>query len=806
MRPLRVELEGFTAFRTRTEVDLRGAELFAFTGATGSGKTSIVDAMCFALYGSVPRLDDRRRVEPIISQGANEARVRFDFAVGDREYTAVRVVRRTKTGATTKEARLESTSPTAAVLAGNERELTAEVERLLGLDFDHFTTCVVLPQGEFARFLHGKRERRQELLVRLLDLGVYERMGRLARARGDTARVRLELIERDLASLVSATPEALSTAVDGLARLEQLRDDLDDDALPRLAALGAQVDEAVQAVAAAAERSSLLGEVEVPSDVVVLGDDVDAAATDLDRVRAEAASADDELSTADETLRRLPARHELVAAADAHAAAARLDGAAASDAAAVVALTAAVEAAEAVATDAERSLADATQALDDARDRDRAHALRAHLRAGEPCPVCEREVTDVPAPTTLRAGADDLDTLVAARGAAEDRCRAAARALADAGRDLAATQARAEVTAARRHELAPVLAQWPDLTAVAALLAAHDEADATTEAARRRAASAHAAVVEAERRSAALSARQVEVRRAFDQLRDRLVAAGLAPPPRDDTAPPAELWRNLAAWARDRGEREACAAAEAQRRATELRAERDGLVHAVATRCAEAGVVARAGVQLRDAVADAVAGAAVRVAEIEKQLADIERLEGERATASIERDVAAELARHLQANRFEGWVLDEALSLLVAGATTVLQQLSGGQYSLAVDPATRGFLVVDHRNADEARLARTLSGGETFLASLALALALADQVALLAAEGSARLESIFLDEGFGSLDPETLDTVASAIEELGASGRVVGLISHVPELAERVPVRFEVRKVGASASVERVDR
>ena len=104
-------------------------------------------------------------------------------------------------------------------------------------------------------------------------------------------------------------------------------------------------------------------------------------------------------------------------------------------------------------------------------------------------------------------------------------------------------------------------------------------------------------------------------------------------------------------------------------------------------------------------------------------------------------------------------------------------------YSLA-HTSQRGFEVIDHANADERRPVRTLSGGETFLASLSLALALADQVAVLASTGAARLESMFLDEGFGSLDPETLDTVAAALEELGSTGRTLGIVTHVPALAE----------------------
>jgi DNA repair protein SbcC/Rad50 len=141
----------------------------------------------------------------------------------------------------------------------------------------------------------------------------------------------------------------------------------------------------------------------------------------------------------------------------------------------------------------------------------------------------------------------------------------------------------------------------------------------------------------------------------------------------------------------------------------------------------------------------------------------------------------------------------------VAGASAILAELSGGAYALSVDARSGGFSVVDHAHASQVRSARTLSGGETFLASLALALALADQVASLAVAGAARLEALFLDEGFGTLDPDTLDVVAGALDELGARGRMVGVVTHVRELAERLPVRFEVRKVGGSATVERVE-
>ena len=94
----------------------------------------------------------------------------------------------------------------------------------------------------------------------------------------------------------------------------------------------------------------------------------------------------------------------------------------------------------------------------------------------------------------------------------------------------------------------------------------------------------------------------------------------------------------------------------------------------------------------------------------------------------------------------------------------------------------------------------TLSGGEQFYTSLALALGLAE--ATLQRSGGIRLDALFIDEGFGSLDPETLDTAIQVLTELKNDGRLVGIISHVEELRERIPVRLEIVR-GARGSTTR---
>lgn len=133
-------------------------------------------------------------------------------------------------------------------------------------------------------------------------------------------------------------------------------------------------------------------------------------------------------------------------------------------------------------------------------------------------------------------------------------------------------------------------------------------------------------------------------------------------------------------------------------------------------------------------------------------------------------------------------------------ASAELLNISDQRYSLKADDDS--FQVVDHFNADEARSVATLSGGETFLASLSLAMALAGSITDLAGETvGARLEAMFIDEGFGMLDADTLETVIHALERLRDSERMVGVITHVAQLAERIPDGLEVKRSGAASLV-----
>ena len=216
----------------------------------------------------------------------------------------------------------------------------------------------------------------------------------------------------------------------------------------------------------------------------------------------------------------------------------------------------------------------------------------------------------------------------------------------------------------------------------------------------------------------------------------------------------------------------------------------------------DAGIELRRGESPFDAIDEANAEARTAVKQLEQDLATSREKRKTLEEVEVQQRTAQALSHLLRADQFEKWLLGRALRSLSVSATRILNELTSGAYSLSVSD-NNDFAVADHLNADEVRSAATLSGGETFLASLSLALALADQVSQLAAKGTSKLEALFLDEGFGTLDAETLDVVATTLEELGAQGRMIGVITHVRELADRLPVRFDLKKEGNISSITR---
>ena len=156
---------------------------------------------------------------------------------------------------------------------------------------------------------------------------------------------------------------------------------------------------------------------------------------------------------------------------------------------------------------------------------------------------------------------------------------------------------------------------------------------------------------------------------------------------------------------------------------------------------------------------------------------------------------------------FERYVLGAILDEVVYAANLRLQKMSRSRYSLERSDYTGGGrgkqgldLAVMDAFTGQSRPANTLSGGETFLASMALALGLADVIQSYA--GGIHMDTMFIDEGFGTLDPDTLELAMETLVQLQSSGRLIGMISHVPELKTRIPAHLEVTRGDEGSTVK----
>jgi exonuclease SbcC len=423
------------------------------------------------------------------------------------------------------------------------------------------------------------------------------------------------------------------------------------------------------------------------------------------------------------------------------------------------------------------------------------------LVVGDPCPVCLRpveELVEQAAPAALAAQEEALNEVSRALEQARKR---------HAGSVNARVKAESAITTVeeRRDQLKARVAAHPDPQALEILIAQVKRVHGEVATARKQASTTRNQLEGARNAVDALIRQEKEAGASFDRQRDPLVPLG---PPTPGRSSLAEDWQALAIWAAAEEPTQQQLARKTTEEAERLRAEQQTAVTNLAQACRTHGVVLEqqapiTAATLHTAVVEAEAQAGADLRSIQERIDEAHRTRVSLQETRGQAEVARLLAQLLSASGFERWLVSEALDLLVQGASATLLRLSGDQYSLTCDH-DGSFLVIDHRNADEKRSARTLSGGETFQASLALALALADQLAQLAAGGAAKLEAIFLDEGFGALDETTLNTVADTIETLGTGDRMVGIVTHVRELADRVPVRYQVAKDARTSTVERV--
>jgi DNA repair protein SbcC/Rad50 len=872
----------FGPFAETVDVDfdqLSAAGLFLLSGPTGAGKTSVLDAVCFALYGDVP--GDRnaaKRLRSDLAAPGTRPQVVLEATLSGRRFRITRSpawerAKKRGEGTTTEQASVTIAERVNGAWVTHSTRLDETghlISRLLGMNVAQFTQVAMLPQGRFQAFLRARSDERHRLLQQLFRTGRFEDVERWLRERRLDLRRRADAARETVADLVSRVSETTGLeAPDDVAPDEWARA-LSASAAGSCARTAAAATEAGEAEAAArtgleaaralherrarlatatAEQQRLAAAADEQVATVRRLDDArratavvplhqvavrsrkarSAAQTVVsrlevaDRVRLEAALRDAVDSAA--RARALQPRVDRLAALRAEETALRARRARLASTAAraladartlVTELTAQVATAR-VAHDVAReaTLQARTHALDvrEARLQGMAAEMAGGLVVGDSCPVCGS--CDHPHRAAPADGAPDEAAERAAQKDADDA--AATEHLRDVelrtlSAELVAATARVEVvppgiateTGAVEASLAALATE---ATALEAELAGHDDSLLATYAQQERAArsgltaldgltTAEAAAAEAEQTLAA-----VVVEAGFGDAHEA-VAAALDRRAYDDLARRvAEHERRLAAVAAvldEPGADELVAAPLPDVAAL-------GTEHQVALR------------RLGDARAQEAAWS-TRAERLARLATDLGRAVAAWRPLDDELEVVTRLAAFVEGKsadnrlqmRLSAYVLAYRLSQVVAAANERLGRMSDQRYTLEHTGRrgageTRGGLSLLVRDdwSGEARDPATLSGGETFVVSLALALGLADVVTQEA--GGADLDTLFVDEGFGALDADTLDDVMDTLDSLRDGGRVVGVVSHVAEMRDRIPTQLLVAKSrrGSTVAVSR---
>ncbi len=928
MRPLRLTLSAFGPYAAQTTLDLeklgRGG-LYLITGDTGAGKTTLFDAITYALYDhSSSGIREGSMLRCKYADDKTPTFVELEFEVHGVRYTVRRnpEYQRPKNrgeGMTTEKADATLTYPDTRPPVTKAKDVTAAVQEIIGLDYNQFSQIVLIAQGQFTKLLNASTEERSRIFRKLFRTQRYAQLQERLQAEASALNQQRTAQNAKLDSLLGGlqfSPEdpdaealralcAQTVPETALALLDALtarQAAALEEASTALQATEAQLDKVQQQLGAAAQAQQLAQQLAArQAELAAAKPALDAARAEADRHAGDAAQLDaltaqvtqaqsalaayDALDTLcrQQTAARDAAR---LAAAQAQKRRTQLDSLNAALAAAETELAALADAdtrllalqnhsaqlcqrGEALAK-LEQRLADcqhqakrahkaqenyraAAAAQDEARARqntlDRAFLdaqaglLAESLVEGAPCPVCGS--THHPARALLPHTAPTQAQLETARQAAAAADRQAQTASAAAQSALAAaneaktslrrdaetllperftapegtvpltfalmTNVLAEETAALQTEQADCAAQCRQADADCRRKA---QLEADRQAKTRQRPALEQSAAEADRSAAAQNA-------SADALEGQIAERRAALPyPRRADAQAAldklEADRRTLRTGMDTAQRKL-------KQAEQSVAAAEAAVEALTAQqtAAQKELPARSAEELTAQQTELTA-ARETLRSREKQLSA--QLLPNRKTAAQYR-AAAEARQTLESRwqwvsalaataggtltskqkiKLEAYIQMNYLDRILRYADTRLMQMTAGQYELerigAENQRSQSGLdlgVIDHYNGTR-RSVKTLSGGESFKASLALALGLSDEVQSSA--GGIRLDTLFLDEGFGSLDEESLELAIRVLSGLTEGDRLVGIISHVGALKDRIDRQVVVHKARTGGS------
>lgn len=821
MRPLKLVMSAFGPYAGRTELDLEQlgtGGLYLITGDTGAGKTTIFDAITFALYGEAS--GSSRETDMLRSKYADPdmpTEVELVFAYAGKEYTVKRSpeYRRPKKrgeGFTLAKADAQLSYPDGRVIS-KQKDVNRAVIDIMGIDRDQFTQIAMIAQGDFLKLLLASTEDRKKIFRRIFHTQPFQQLqdrlremslelkrehdevsaslrqyiGGILCDEGDVLFVDVQKAQRGEAPV----PEIVRLLQRLIARDEesaQLRA-ADDRALKeeeeRISGRLARAQERAKAEKQHAELAASLSAEESKLEAFMAAlKAAEAGGEQIEGLVKQAAAAEAELEEHVritekqkqlETLKNEAAKleHGIEAgrkeAVELEAEISQLEKEAASLAdcgSEIVKLDAEksrmlsrkkdIEQLRSDIAELEKLQAKYEKALYEAKNRayldEQAGILAAGLKEGEACPVCGSLTHPSPAALTDDAPTkQELDSFMEkAEKAAEDMRRASV----EAGRAKGQLGEKQEAVYRAAAELmndgagSDPAGDCPDADRMQQITARITENTETIES-----------------RKKALEDALRKAREDYDACGRKI----------------AELKAGVGETAKLMQDKEDLDAEAAGERRNEIVKKRSTLES-----------------ELRDLHHRTETNREV-LRQIEKQSAAIADVEKRLITIGSLADTANGNLSGREKIMLETYVQMAYFDRIIERANTRFMVMSGGQYELkrrreADNNRSQSGLsldVVDHYNGTE-RSVKTLSGGESFKASLSLALGLSDEIQ--ASAGGIQLDTMFVDEGFGSLDEESLQQAMRALNGLAEGNRLVGIISHVPELREKIDRQIIVRK------------
>ena len=814
MRLLRLELQAFGAYAGHVELDfsaLAPDALFLIHGPTGGGKTTILDAICFALFDEASAESERTRRGLRSDHAPPEADtwVELDMAIGEARFRLRRSpeferAAKRGTGLARQAAkvalyRLED-GREGELLASKAGEVSDRVKSLLGMDVGQFRQTALLPQGQFRRLLSASSAEREKIMKELFGTEALAALQDLMKRRVAELRQKIETLgqrraqefeacecpdEAVIGGLILSLGAAIEARAGEIDKAKETRDQaarrLNDArevnrALERLQKARNAVAEVEAGKAALVELEEQLARARKARSLDALWQGCNLAKKRSKDTRAKADVLD---------LRHADARIRLEKCEERKLELFRQAGGVRHQLAGV-AETAARQGDEVVAELA---------GLERRWREGRAAQLAATLEPGGPCPVCGSKEHPAPAVSDGLlpddAAIDQARDEVQRQQGVAERAGRASEAFEAGLRSLelldscppallpAAPSPEAWHERWRRHadDFRAISEEITDLAAKkeAAHLAAAEAADALAESDKAL--------------DAAILDMGFEGRTAYADARrdDRWIDARSKEVARHDKRAIEATAELRLAEEQAQGHQAAMDLAPLEAASVEAGRKHETLIRDDASEQARRQSLMKARGRLEDIAREL--GKLSERERVEGHIADLANGKGGGARITFQRFVLAAL-------------LDEALD----AASQRLRAMSRGRYDLRRITATGrrnqsdGLEIeIDDAYTGRARPAQSLSGGESFQAALALALGMMDVVRRHA--GGIRLDVMFIDEGFGSLDPEALELAMRTLVDLRKDGRMIGIVSHVPELREWVDVRLEVtaNRTGSSA-------